>query len=643
MNIIIGTAGHVDHGKTELIKALTGRNTDRLDEEKKRGISIVLGFAPLSLAEGLNVGVVDVPGHERFVKTMVTGAVGVDLALLVVAADEGVMPQTEEHMEVLRLLGVEKGVVAITKTDLVDEETVEFVEEEVREFVSGTFLDGAEVVRTSVVTTEGIEELRNALTRAALSIEKRRSGDFFRMPIDRIFTMQGIGTIVTGTTWSGEVRKGDELVVEPIGRAIRIRDVQSFDRSLDSATSGLRTALAVHGVKRDELEIGHQIVTPGVLESTGIINALLEVSPVKGAGVKTRQRIRFHHAAKEILGRVVIIGKEVLSPGEKGYVQLRLEEPAVAKRGDRFVIRSYSPMRVIAGGVILDPVALKAREKHFPDILKELRVLDDGSREDIVGLLVERSGVSGMDERELLRFGLSRAEIEGVVETLSKDGKIVKMGTSLFSGGLVKEKIREMLEIVKSSMKENRLKWGMEREELRAGLGLSGSPLFDLLMELGTAGGDIFTKGSLVRVGSRDMALSDEEERRLQRIEKRVKQGGFEFARVDDLVETTGDRDQLLSGLKLLEERGSVKRITQGVYIHSAFYARLLEMVRDVIISEGRISIGRFKEMFGLSRKFAVPLLEHLDGIGYTRRIDNERVKGPKMDEIVAEYLGESE
>jgi len=643
LNIIIGTAGHVDHGKTELIKALTGRNTDRLEEEKKRGISIVLGFAPMSLKEGLNVGVVDVPGHERFVKTMVAGAVGVDLALLVVAADEGVMPQTEEHMEVLRLLGVETGVVAVTKVDLVDEDTDDFVEEEVREFVKGTFLEDAEVIRTSVVTHEGIEELREALTRAALTIKRVRVDDFFRMPVDRIFTLQGIGTIVTGTTWSGEVKKGDELVVEPLGRRVRIRDVQSFDRTLDRATSGLRTALAVHGVKKEELEIGFQLVTPGVLKSSGIINVSIEASPVKGGGVRTRQRVRFHHAAREVLGRIYVIGSGAVRPGEKGYAQVRLEEPVIARRGDRFVIRTYSPMRVVAGGTILDPTASKVREKHFPEVLEQMHILHEGNNEEVVELLIERRGVGGLEERELLRFGLSMDEVRDTLKDLEEGKRVIKSGNLLFSLKVVEKKRRELLEQVKTFMRNNALAWGMDREELKSALGLVDSPLFDILIERGIEAGEVFVKGSMIRVGTKDMILSQDDSEKLKAVEEKIRSKGFEFVRIEELEGHAGDRNALVNSIRLLEERGRIRRITAGAYMHADLYREVITSVRDVMIAEGSVSVGKFKEMFGVSRKFAVPLLEHLDTVGFTRREGNERVPGPRMDEMLGNFSKEED
>lgn len=308
-NIIIGTAGHVDHGKTEIVRALTGLSTDRLDEEKERGISIVLGFAPLALGEGISAGIVDVPGHEKFVKNMVSGAVGVDLALIVVAADEGVMPQTIEHFEVLRLLGVETAVIAITKIDIADPEIADIVESDVRELLKGTFFEDSPFIRTSAVTGEGIEELKKLLFEQAGNVRTKPDYEYFRMPVDRVFTRTGIGTIVTGTTWRGEVSRGDELIIEPGAAKVRVRDVQNFDKVLGKAQAGTRTALALHGVKTDAVFTGSQIFSPGVAERSSMVDSLLEISGIKGSHIKNRQRVRFHHAAGEILARVILLDK----------------------------------------------------------------------------------------------------------------------------------------------------------------------------------------------------------------------------------------------------------------------------------------------------------------------------------------------
>jgi selenocysteine-specific elongation factor len=660
--LIIGTSGHVDHGKTEIVKALTGHDTDRLKEEKERGISIVLGFAPIDLGPGITAGVVDVPGHERFVKTMVSGAVGVDLALLVVAADEGVMPQTEEHFEVLRLLGVKGLVIAITKADLVDEELMELVESEVRSLIAGTAFEGAPIVRTSSVTGQGIAELKEILCAEALRLGERESADFFRMPIDRIWTKSGIGTIVTGTAWSGEVHKGDELEVEPEGRAVRVREVQSFDRSLERAAAGMRTALALHGVKFDEIAAGSQVLTPEVLEPSGMLDAAVEMSTLAGGPLVTRQRIRFHHAANEIIGRVVLLEGEGIEPGGSGYIQIRLEKPAVARRGDRFILRSYSPQHVIGGGRVLDPTPVKARRPAAaapgggsgrdgaaaPAAAKAaakprsraaalatgiLPTLAKGTDEDVLVALASRAGRAGFPRREMRKYGLQEAEGRSLAASLEKAGRLVSIEGRLFDAAVVKGADDELRKLVEARSSANRLAWGMEREEARERSGLREGPLFDYLMEKGRGEGTLFFKGGLVRVGSGERALSPEDRRVLDSLEARVRAAGFSFAEAGDLRKILPDEKRLASYLKILAEQGSIVRIASDSYMHAEHYRALVARIGERLDAAGALSIGDLKELFGFSRKYAVPILEHLDREGVTRREGDVRKAGPKLAE----------
>lgn len=629
--LIVGTAGHVDHGKTEIVKALTGRDTDRLSEEKARGISIVLGFAPLDLGGGISAGVVDVPGHERFVKNMVSGAVGVDLALVVVAADEGIMPQTEEHLEVLRLLGVKRGVVVITKTDLVDEELVELVESEIGDLAGGTFLEGAPIVRTSTVTGEGLDELREALRKQAEAVGERENGDFFRMPVDRIFTLSGIGTIVTGTVWSGEAAKGDTLVVEPGGRKVRVREVHSFERALDKADSGIRAALALHGVRVDEVGVGDQVLSLGVLEPSLMLNAAVEVGRLPGSKIRNRQRVRFHHAAGEIMCRVIIIDRDELTAGERGYVQLRLEKRTVAMRGDRFVLRSYSPMRVIGGGRVLDPTASKAK-RFKKGVTAEMRVLDLGSGKEAAAALAERAGTRGVSSGELKRYGLTAGSALETLAELEAQGSIARVGERWVAAGIVSARESEIIAAAEEFASRNRLLWGIDREELKEKTGMVDTPLFDYLLERGKGEGKLFFKGGRVRVGSGERALSEEDRRILAELEGMLRDTGFAFLRKADLNSVVGDERRLTSYLHILQEDGSIVRIPPDGFLHGRFKKELIERFRNRLLDGGELSVGDFKAAFGLSRKYAVPLLEFLDGEGYTRRDGDVRRAGPRLD-----------
>jgi selenocysteine-specific elongation factor len=630
-HVIIGTAGHVDHGKTELVKALTGHDTDRLSEEKKRGISIVLGFAPIDLGTGIEAGVVDVPGHERFVKNMVSGAVGVDVALFVVAADEGVMPQTEEHFEVLRLLGVRSGVIALTKIDLVDGEIAGVVESEVTDLLDGTPLEGSPFVRTSVVTGEGIEELRAALARTAGETAGRSPGGFFRMPVDRVFTRAGIGTIVTGTTWSGRVSTSDELLLEPQGRRIRVREVQSFEHDIDESVSGMRTALALHGVKVEEVSTGNQLVEPGILPVSSMIDVRIEMSRLPGSRLKNRQRVRFHHAAAELLARAVLLDSEHLGPGESGMVQLRLEKPAAAMGGDRFVLRTYSPMRILAGGRILDPSASKA--KRFEDgRLELLAELDSGEPERMIDALAAGAGAVGIEPGRLAMYGLGRKAADDATAALESSGRLVGNGERYYHGETVDRFEKRILTVLEDFVGGNELVWGVDREELRALAGLSGRSLFDHLLEKGKAEGKLFFKGGKVRAGSDEMELAGETKILVESLDAFIAEAGWKFPMKADLLPlAAGDDKKMMNCIHILQDGGKIVRVGGDGWISASALSEVTGRVAVMIGEKGSMSVGEFKNELGLSRKYAVPLLEHLDISGCTRREGDTRVAGPEL------------
>jgi selenocysteine-specific elongation factor len=630
-HVIIGTAGHVDHGKTELVRALTGRETDRLAEEKKRGISIVLGFAPIDLGGGMEAGVVDVPGHERFVKNMVSGAVGVDVALIVVAADEGVMPQTEEHFEVLRLLGVSSAVIAITKIDLADGEIAGVVESEVSDLLEGTPLAGSPFVRTSVVSGEGIEETRAALARAVGETAGKSAGFFFRMPVDRVFTRSGIGTIVTGTTWSGHVHSGDELALEPQGRRVRVREVQSFEHDIDESLPGMRTALALHGVKVEDVSIGSQLVEPGALPVSSMLDARIEMSTLPGSKLKNRQRVRFHHAAAELLARAVLLDADQLGPGESGLVQLRLEKPAAAMGGDRFVLRTYSPMRILAGGRIIDPAAPK--EKRFRgERLTHLAELDSGEAGRIILALAAAAGSAGLETGRLARYGMAPEEAEITAKALAASGDLVPGGERFYHAEAVKRYEERIFGALEDATGASELVWGVDREELRALAGLTSSPLFDLLVEKGKEGGKLFFKGGKIRAGSAERELTGETKALVEKLEAILSESGVKFPMKGDLLAAAGgDAKKMNSCIHILQDAGRAVRVGGEGWISSAALAEVASAVAGIIGEKGEMTVGDFKDALGLSRKYAVPLLEYLDMNGYTRREGDARVAGPVL------------
>ena len=620
----------MDHGKTEIVRALTGTNTDRLDEEKERGISIVLGFAPLDLGEGINAGIVDVPGHEKFVKNMVSGAVGVDLALIVVAADEGVMPQTTEHFEVLRLLGVETGVIAITKIDIADPEIADIVESDVKELLKGTPLEDSPFIRTSSVTGEGIEELKKHLLEQARNVRTKPEYEYFRMPVDRVFTRPGIGTIVTGTTWRGEVSKGDELIIEPGAAKVRVRDVQNFDKVLGRAQAGTRTALALHGVKTNAIFTGSQIFSPGIAERSSMVNALLEISGIKGSRIRNRQRVRFHHAAGEILARVILLDREELNAGERGLVQIRTETPIAAIGGDRFVLRRYSPMRILAGGKILDPVAGKAK-RFRKELVSFLQSVSEGPAVEIILAVVERSGETGTTRKELRLFGLSSKDIEKGVTALLGDKRAVLIQGRIISTDIIRRAKEKLCGTLARHSDENPLIWGMDREQARTAAALGEGPLFEHILKEGSAEGVIFFKGGKIRTGGDLIDLSDNDRLKLGSLNAVIEKAGLRFPSAAELLSEAGDEVILEKYLHILQEDRKVIKLGQERYVSKAVIEGLLKRLEGIFEKNPSISIGDFKDAFELSRKYAVPLLEYLDNEGVTVRKGDLRVAGSRL------------
>ncbi|HEX7077281.1 MAG TPA: selenocysteine-specific translation elongation factor, partial [Candidatus Eisenbacteria bacterium] len=534
--VIVGTAGHIDHGKTALVRRLTGIDTDRLKEEKERGISIDLGFAHLTLPSGRRVGIVDVPGHERFVKNMLAGATGVDVILLVVAADEGVKPQTREHLAIVDLLGVRRGVVALTKADLAPAERIAAARAEVAALLDGTGLESAPVVAVSATTGSGVPDLLAALDLAAADAAPRDEGGAARLPVDRVFSIEGIGTVVTGTLWSGSIRPGDALALLPQDRAVRVRQVEVHDVAVLAAAAGQRTAVALHGVDRDEAARGDWLVSPGRFRASEVVDARITVLAASDRPLGNRARVRVHLGASEVLARVVLFGKGEIEPGEAAIAQLRLERPIVPLPGDRIVLRSYSPAATIAGAVVVDAQA--PRRSRLDDSDRERhRALESGSLPDRVSLLAAEAAFAGLREEEAaIRLGLDPRAVAAAISDVPsllrlKDGRVLTRAAWEAARDRVEAEVRRYVAA-------HALRDGVPKGELKSLLTRElGAPLFDQAFADLVAAGRLAARGE--RIVTPDMAprLSPDQEKALARIEARLRANGFQPPDLEEVLQ----------------------------------------------------------------------------------------------------------
>jgi len=623
-HFILGAAGHVDHGKTALITALTGTHTDRLKEERERGISIELGFAELDLGDGITLGVVDMPGHERFVRQMVAGAGGVDLAFLLVAADEGVMPQTVEHLEILDALGVRGGVIVIAKIDLVDEEIAEVAAEEARELAAGTFLAGKPVVMVSAHQGLGLDELRAALRAEAEALPVRSEAEPFRLPVDRVFSLPGAGTIVTGTGWSGRVKVGDSLVVEPAGLKVRVREVQVHGKKTTAGGAGQRLALALHGAKKEDLERGLQIVEPGAAVVTRRLDARVDLFPHYKGSIKNRQRLHVHHAGREVLCRIVLLDTEELGAdgGERsGLAQLHLEEPLVVRSGDRLVLRFYSPLFSIAGGAVVDPAP--KRHKRFDETaLEQLAVREEG------------------DPREVFLQELRTTKLAGlpVVEAgeYADDEAAVRVGKRLFDRDLLAQEAAAIADLIAQYAKRFPLRLGVPKEEARRKRGFAGSPAeWTQLCEVMAPLGGWVVRSDRLAPGPDGPVLTPDLQQAVERREQALRGVGLQWPGLAALAEQVGGpapggqkEDEFL---RHLADRGRAIQIAPDYFVHAEAWRDLIARVRGHFAAADGLAFAEFRELSGLTRKLGIPMLEALDAAGVTRREGDVRRAGPEL------------
>jgi selenocysteine-specific elongation factor len=629
--IVVGTAGHIDHGKSLLVKALTGIDPDRLKEEKERGITIDIGFASLVLDDGTRVGFVDVPGHERFVKNMLAGVGGIDLVLLVIAADESIKPQTREHFDICRLLRIPHGIIVLTKSDLVDPDILDLVRLEARDFVAGSFLEAAPLVAVSGKTGEGLPELKGVLRDLARRVPERPARGLMRLPVDRSFSIKGFGSVVTGTLIAGTLREGDEVAILPQGTLARVRGLEVFNQATSTALPGQRTAVNLQGVEAGAVERGNLLTAPGVLLPSRLLDVELEALRGADAAIKDLARVRFHHGTLEAMARVKLLEGEPIPPGGRGFAQLRLETAVAALPGDRFIVRRYSPPITIGGGTILHNRSPKLR-RASPGTRARFAALADPSPEVRLRALLDEAGASGLDAQGLRSLtGWIAEESARLFESPVRAGEIVALPAAVvryIARGAWDDLARQVVATLEEFHRKEPLKEGFPREELRTRLFARLHPdVFKFLLADLSHTGSVREDRDRVALASHRIALSPKEAALMEQIETRFASSGTNPPDLDEVIAALrADPAQAQRLYHLLLQRGRLVRIPDGKVFHGQALEDLKRRLWGQRARNPMIDISEFKELSGTSRKNAIPLLEHFDQTRVTRREGNRRL-----------------
>ena len=629
-NIIVGTAGHIDHGKTTLIKALTGRNTDRWEEEQRRGITIDLGFTYFDLKNGDRVGIIDVPGHEKFINNMVAGVVGMDLVLLVVAADEGIMPQTREHMDILGLLGIKKSILVINKCDLVDEEWLELVEEEIQEDLEGTFLEGAPVVKVSAATGQGLDELTDTIQQLMSDeVVAKDTQTIPRLPIDRAFTLSGFGTIITGTLISGTITREDVLEMYPIGKECKIRNIQVHGQNQDKCYAGQRVAINLSNVKKKEIRRGCVLAPKNSMKNTDLLDVKLKVLEDSMRILTNHERLHLYTGTSEILCRAVLLDKEQIGPGEEGLVQLRLEEEIAVKRGDRFVVRFYSPMETIGGGIVLEPNPV--RKKRFDaQAIEELKKKESGSLGDVMELQIKEHGDTMITLAELAKvMAHSVDELKEYLEELEESGTIfvfpMKKDTYLWhrdSEFAVRQKIEETLQKYHS---EHPYRYGMKKAEIHNTFLKKIKPnIFDAYIERMTGENVYGRREEYLSLPGYEVPKDAMYLQTEKLIEDTFEKAGYDFVRFSEIDFGKIPRQTAEDVVLMMIDEGKVLRINEEMFTMKHLMDEAKEKIQNHLKEENLITIAQVRDMFSTSRKSAKPILEYMDSIKVTKKTGGE-------------------
>ncbi len=619
-HIILGTAGHIDHGKSSLVKALTGIDPDRLKEEKERGITIDIGFADLAFPDnGLTVGIVDVPGHEKLIRNMLAGAGGIDMVLLVVAADEGIMPQSREHLAICDLLKIKSGLVAITKADLVERAWVDLVRDEVLAFVKGTFLENSPIVPVSAKTGENLDILKKEIKDLGLKVAPKDTGGLFRLPIDRVFTLKGFGTVITGTAISGKVSVDDALEILPANIKARVRGLHSHGSAIDTAYAGQRVAINLQGVEKESLSRGDVAVTPSSFAETKSLDAFLELLP-EAPVLKNRSLVHFYVGTAETVARIVLYEKEELKPGDSCYCQLRLQDPVIAVAGDRYIIRRFSPLETLGGGEILDPSPLRKRRKGGVD---DLGVLFSGGLEKKISQKIEKSGPQGITLNTIR--GWIRADLKSLddaLKRLEKAGELIVFEDLIIHKKSFLSLQNEILELLRAFHKKNPLKLGMPKEEIRNQLRIDAR-LFNFIL---TVLSGVLVEKDMVRLSDFKVELSSREEEFKVKILDLLEKGGFQPPAKEEISSLLKiEQKRLTDILSLMSKEGRVVRMNESLYMSKGVYDEMLSLLETFFKKKPEMTVAEFRDLLKTTRKYALPFLEFLDSQKVTLRTGDVR------------------
>ncbi|XOF34747.1 MAG: selenocysteine-specific translation elongation factor [Candidatus Electrothrix sp. YB6] len=638
--IILGTAGHVDHGKTSLIRALTGIETDRLQEEKKRGITIELGFAYIDLACGHRLGIVDVPGHEKFVRNMVAGAAGMDMVAFIIAADEGIMPQTREHFDICRLLGVKDGLIILTKKDMVEEEWLEMVEEEVTDFFVDSFLEEAPILAVSSTTGEGIEDVKKVLDEKVRKINFQEEFGPFRLAVDRVFSMKGFGTVITGSSLSGRISVGDDLMFYPGGLTAKIRGIQVHGKEQEVVEAGHRTAINLQGIEKEDIQRGDLAATSGTMQPSTLLDADLHYLAGNPKKLKNRTQVRLHVGTREILARAVLMEEDIVEPGQDADIQLVLQEPVAVWPGDRFVLRSYSPISTLGGGVILNNAPPKRKRTVELDRQRNHEVFavykageGAGSITEKMLLFLEESGLQGITADQLsTRLGLFGKKLKKQLQVPVSAKKVLVIDSDsqrLVAAQVIEQLNQKILALLEQYHQKHPLKNGPAREEVRSRLRPPvDQKLFQYTINALAKKNLIVQEGAEMRLSSHEVTLQVDEQEMQEKIGALYKQAGLQPPNLKDVLTSFAEfpEQRIREVIDLLLQNSTLVRVNEALIFHAEALDQLAGKLKEYLGRAGEIDAPGFKDLTGLTRKFSIPLLEYFDKIKLTIRVGDKRV-----------------